>query len=65
MATILIVDTNPADRRWYITLLGNYGHRLLEASDGMEALEVAQAELPELIITDILMPHMDGFSLVR
>ena len=65
MATILIVDTNPADRRWYITLLGNYGHRLLEASDGVEALAIAQAELPELIITDILMPHMDGFSLVR
>ena len=65
MATILIVDANPADRRWYITLLGNYGHRLLEASDGVEALALAQAELPELIITDILMPHMDGFSLVR
>ncbi|MGZ9225754.1 MAG: GGDEF domain-containing response regulator [Anaerolineales bacterium] len=65
MATILIVDTNPADRRWYITLLGNYGHRLLEAADGVEAFAMAQAELPELIITDILMPHMDGFSLVR
>ena len=65
MATILIVDTNPVDRRWYITLLCNYGHRLLEASDGVEALALAQAELPELIITDILMPHMDGFSLVR
>ena len=65
MATILVVDASPADRRWYITLLGNYGHRLLEASDGVEALALAQAELPELIITDILMPHMDGFSLVR
>ena len=65
MATILVVDANPADRRWYITLLGNYGHRLLEASDGIEALALAQAELPELIITDILMPHLDGFSLVR
>jgi diguanylate cyclase (GGDEF)-like protein len=65
VATILVVDTNPADRRWYITLLGNYGHRLLEAGDGVEALVMAQAELPELIITDILMPHMDGFSLVR
>ena len=65
MATILVVDTDPVDRRWYITLLGNYGHRLLEASDGVEALALAQAQLPELIITDILMPHMDGFSLVR
>jgi diguanylate cyclase (GGDEF)-like protein len=65
VATILVVDANPADRRWYITLLGNYGHRLLEASDGAEALEIAKSELPELIITDILMPHIDGFSLVR
>jgi diguanylate cyclase (GGDEF)-like protein len=65
VATILVVDTNPTDRRWYTTLLGNYGHRLLEASDGVEALVLAQAELPELIITDILMPHLDGFSLVR
>ena len=65
MATILVVDTNPADRRWYVTLLGNYGHRLLEAPDGVEALALAKLELPELIITDILMPHMDGFTLVR
>ena len=65
MATILIVDTNPADRRLYITLLGNFGHRFLEANDGAQALELALAELPDLIITDILMPHMDGFTLVR
>jgi diguanylate cyclase (GGDEF)-like protein len=65
MATILIVDTNHADRYPYITLLGNYGHRLLEAGDGIEALEIARTELPDLIITDILMPNMDGFTLVR
>ncbi|MCI0551969.1 MAG: diguanylate cyclase, partial [Anaerolineae bacterium] len=65
MATILIVDTNPADRRVYSTLLGNYGHRLLEAENGVQALELARTELPDLIITDILMPNMDGFTLVR
>ena len=65
MATILIVDTNPVERRAYTTLLGNFGHRLLEAGDGAQALEVARTELPDLIITDILMPHMDGFTLVR
>lgn len=65
MATILIVDANPSDRRLYVTLLGNFGHRLLEAGDGVEALVLARAELPDLIITDILMPHMDGFTLVR
>jgi diguanylate cyclase (GGDEF)-like protein len=65
MATILIVDANPTDRRLYITLLGNFGHRLLEAVDGIQALELARAELPDLIITEILMPNMDGFTLVR
>ena len=65
MATILIVDTNPIDRRLYITLLGNFGHRLLEANDGAQAFQMAHDELPDLIITDILMPNMDGFTLVR
>lgn len=65
MSTILIVDTHPTDRRVYTTLLGNYGHRLLEADDGVQALEVARAELPDLVISEILMPHMDGFTLVR
>ena len=65
MATILIVDTNPADRRPYITLLGNFGYRLLEAGDGAQALEMARSELPDLIITDIIMPNMDGFTLSR
>lgn len=65
MATILIADTNAADRSAYIALLGNFGHRILEAVNGAEALEVARAELPDLVITDIIMPSMDGFTLVR
>ena len=65
MATILIVDSNPVDRRSYITLLSNFGHRLLEASDGTQALQLARTELPDLIITDPLIPGMDGFTLMR
>lgn len=65
MATILIVDANPTDRRAYITLLGNYGHRLLEAAHVAEALEVAHAELPDLIIADILTPNADGFAIMQ
>ncbi len=65
MATILIVDADPTDRRSYITLLSNFGHRLLEAGDGVKALEIARVELPDLIITDILMSNMDGLTLVR
>lgn len=65
MATILIVDAHPIDRQLYITLLSSFGHRLLEAGDGAEALELARAELPDLVITDIIMPNMDGFTLAR
>ncbi|MDX1377787.1 MAG: diguanylate cyclase [Anaerolineales bacterium] len=65
MATILIVDTNETDRNTYNSLLGNFGHRMLGAANGKEALELARAELPDLIITDIIMPSMDGFTLVR
>ena len=65
MSTILIVDTRPTDRQLYITLLSSFGHRLLEAGDGVEALELARTELPDLVITDIVMPNMDGFTLAR
>lgn len=65
MATILIVDARPTDRQFLITLLGSFDHRLLEANDGAQALELARRELPDLVITDIVMPNMDGFTLVR
>lgn len=65
MSTILIVDTRPTDRQLYMTLLGSFGHTMLEAGDGVEALEIARAELPDLVITDIIMPNMDGFTLAR
>ena len=65
MATILIVDSRSNDRQLYVTLLSSFGHRVLEANDGMEALELARKELPDLVITDIVMPNMDGFTLNR
>ena len=65
MTTILIVDARPTDRQLYTSLLGSFGYRVLEASDGSEALELARTELPDLVITDIIMPNMDGFTLAR
>jgi diguanylate cyclase (GGDEF)-like protein len=65
MTTILIVDTHPTDRQSYTTLLSSFGYRVLEANDGSEALEVARTELPDLVITEIIMPNMDGFTLTR
>ncbi|HZM23633.1 MAG TPA: HD domain-containing phosphohydrolase [Anaerolineales bacterium] len=65
MATILIVDDRPTNRELLVTLLGYAGHRLLEAAEGEEGLAIARAERPDLIITDIVMPTMDGYEFAR
>jgi PAS domain S-box-containing protein len=65
MATILIVDDLSANRKLLITLLRCEGHRLLEAVDGREALTAVRAERPDLVITDVLMPVMDGYEFIR
>jgi len=65
MATILVVDDLSANRDVLVSLLRYKGHRLLEAEDGAQGLTVARAEHPDLLITDVLMPVMDGYELVR
>src|SRR3977135_2748658 len=65
VATILAVDDHRTNREFLVTLLGYQKHRLLEASDGAEALALVKAHHPDLVITDILMPTMDGYEFVR
>ncbi|MDQ2697037.1 MAG: response regulator [Pseudomonadota bacterium] len=65
MATILVVDDDTPSRELLVMLLGYMGHRLLAAGDGAEGLERARAGRPELVISDILMPTMDGVEFVR
>ncbi len=65
MAKVLIVDDRPLNREFLVTLLGYGDHRLLEAADGAEALEIIRAQHPDLVITDILMPAIDGYELVN
>jgi CheY-like chemotaxis protein len=65
MATILIVDDHETNRKLLSTLLGYQDHQTVEASDGVEGLERARATRPDLIITDILMPTMDGYEFTR
>ncbi|HAV38256.1 MAG TPA: diguanylate cyclase, partial [Massilia sp.] len=65
MATILIVDDRPSNRAYLLALLGFTAHRLLEADDGARALELVREHRPDLIITDILMPKMDGYEFVQ
>ena len=63
MATILIADDQPMNRQYLVTLLGYFGHRLLEASNGDEAFKLAKSERPSLVISDLMMPIVDGQEL--
>ncbi len=65
MAHILIIEDQPADRDLLVVLLGYHGHAVLEARDGAEGLALTFSERPDLVITDILMPRMDGYEFAR
>jgi signal transduction histidine kinase/CheY-like chemotaxis protein len=65
MATILVVEDHAMSRQILMTLLEYSGHRVLEAVEGEEAFELACRVHPDLIISDILLPNMDGREFVR
>ena len=65
MATILIVEDRPIERKFLATLLKTAGYETVESGDGAEALVLAQRVRPDLVISDILMPSVDGYELVR
>lgn len=65
MAKILIADDHPANRAALAALLESAGHEVLTAEDGRAALDRARKEAPELVISDVLMPVMDGYELAR
>ncbi len=62
-ATVLVVDDN-ADMREYLTRLLAAHYRVRTAGDGRAALEVVRAEVPDLVVTDVMMPRLDGFGLL-
>lgn len=62
---ILIVDDSPVGRNLLCRILERQGCEVLEASDGMEGIETARLHGPDLIISDALMPNMDGFNFLR
>src|SRR2546423_1416560 len=62
---ILIVDDIQTNRKLLSVMLGAEGYETVEAADGVEALHLLEVANIDLIISDILMPNMDGFQLCR
>ncbi|MDQ3877357.1 MAG: response regulator [Actinomycetota bacterium] len=62
---ILVCDDDPVILRLLQVNLELEGYEVLTAQNGEEAVEVATAELPDLILLDIMMPRMDGYQAVK
>jgi two-component system chemotaxis response regulator CheY len=65
MKTVLTVDDSRTMRDMLKLSLTEAGFRVLQAEDGLHGLEVLKGETPDVIITDINMPRMDGFGFIE
>ncbi len=63
--TVLHIEDNEYNRKIVRQLLSRTSFRLLEAADGEEGLEVAQRELPDLILMDVQLPKLSGLDATR
>ncbi|MFM0173383.1 response regulator [Paraburkholderia sediminicola] len=64
-ARLLVVDDNADLREYMSRILRAAGHDVRLATDGLAALEAARAEPPDLVLSDVMMPRLDGFGLLR
>ena len=62
---VLVADDDPMMRMLMLEMLGQVGLDAIEADDGAQALELAQAHAPDLILLDVDMPNLDGFAACR
>jgi diguanylate cyclase (GGDEF)-like protein/PAS domain S-box-containing protein len=65
MAKILVVDDHAPSRELLAALIRSRGHLPLEAEDGAQALVLVRAHHPQVVVSDVLMPTMDGYEFVR
>jgi two-component system alkaline phosphatase synthesis response regulator PhoP/two-component system response regulator VicR len=65
MKTVLVADDQPHIVRLIQVNLEKVGYRVVTAADGLEALRKVREEIPDLVILDVIMPHKDGFEVLR
>jgi PAS domain S-box-containing protein len=65
MSKILVVDDKASERQFLVTLIRHAGHSALEAENGRDALAMMSSDAPDLVITDLVMPTVDGFEFAR
>ncbi|MFM0739296.1 response regulator [Paraburkholderia xenovorans] len=64
-ARVLVADDNADLREYMRRILSAAGHDVLVATDGQAALEAARAARPDIVVSDVMMPRLDGFGLLR
>ena len=64
-SSVLVVDDDAALRRLVIETLARDGGELREAADGVEAMAMISARRPDVLVLDLLMPKLDGFSVLE
>jgi two-component system, cell cycle response regulator DivK len=62
---ILLVDDNEDSREMYAQYLGSTGYRVEFAADGLEAVQKAHDLVPDVVVMDLQMPHLDGWEACR
>ncbi len=62
---ILVVDDSPTDRQYMIETLKGKGFQIVTAENGEDAINKAKAELPDLILMDVVMPGLNGYQATR
>ena len=65
VARILVVDDSPTDSHTMMHLLAKHGHQVLTAATGVDGIEVASEEQPDIILMDVVMPGVNGFQATR
>jgi CheY-like chemotaxis protein len=65
MAYILLADDEPASVNLAADWLAKDGHQVRVVTDGRQALELVRAEVPDFLVTDVMMPFADGFEVIR